>query len=81
VEGHGCALGFLAGSILRLQRVDDEEAHRKLRYMHRNPVKRELVSSPEQWRWSGYRFYSLDEAGPVLVNQGWGEICFRASAA
>jgi putative transposase len=24
----------------------------KLRYMHRNPVKRGLVESPEQWRWS-----------------------------
>ena len=23
----------------------------KLRYMHRNPVKRGLVSSPEEWRW------------------------------
>lgn len=24
----------------------------KLRYTHRNPVKRGLVASPEQWRWS-----------------------------
>ena len=53
----------------------------KLRYMHRNPVKRGLVNSPEQWRWSSYRFYFLDEAGPVLVNQGWGKISFRAPAA
>ena len=49
----------------------------KLRYMHRNPVKRGLVESPEQWAWSSYRFYSLDEAGPVRVNTGWGEISFR----
>ena len=28
----------------------------KLRYMHRNPVKRGLVESAEQWRWSSYRF-------------------------
>ena len=35
----------------------------KLRYMHRNPVKRELVSSPEEWFWSSYRFYLLDESG------------------
>lgn len=27
----------------------------KLRYMHRNPVKRGLLESPEQWRWSSYR--------------------------
>ena len=53
----------------------------KLRYMHRNPVKRGLVSSPEQWRWSSYRFYLLDDAGPVRVNEGWAGISFRASAA
>ncbi len=53
----------------------------KLRYMHRNPVKRGLVAEPEDWRWSSYRFYLLDEAGPVCVNQGWGKISFRARAA
>ncbi len=35
----------------------------KLRYMHRNPVKRGLVERPEQWRWSSYRFYLLEESG------------------
>ena len=27
----------------------------KLRYIHRNPVKRGLVASPEQWLWSSFR--------------------------
>ena len=40
----------------------------KLRYMHRNPVKRGLVEKPEQWRWSSYRFYLLEESGLVRVN-------------
>ncbi len=40
----------------------------KLRYIHRNPVKRGLVTSPEQWRWSSFRWYSSGEAGPVRVN-------------
>jgi len=53
----------------------------KLRYMHRNPVKRGLVGSPEEWRWSSYRFYLLDEAGPVRVNEGWTKISFRDRAA
>jgi putative transposase len=53
----------------------------KLRYMHRNPVKRGLVSAPEEWRWSSYRFYLLDEAGPVRVNEGWGEISFHSRVA
>jgi len=49
----------------------------KLRYMHRNPVKRGLVESPQQWAWSSYRFYLLDEPGPVRVNAGCSEISFR----
>jgi putative transposase len=53
----------------------------KLRYMHRNPLKRGLTAAPEDWRWSSYRFYFLDESGPVRVNEGWGKISFRAHAA
>jgi putative transposase len=40
----------------------------KLRYMHRNPVKGGLVESPEQWRWSSFRFYLYGEPGPVKLN-------------
>jgi REP element-mobilizing transposase RayT len=41
----------------------------KLRYMHRNPVKRELVAEPQDWRWSSFRYYAYSEAGPVVVNE------------
>ena len=30
----------------------------KLKYMHRNPVKRGLVAAPEQWIWSSFNSYS-----------------------
>ncbi len=40
----------------------------KLRYIHRNPVTRGLVASPEQWPWSSFRWYSLGEVGPVRIN-------------
>src|SRR5208283_2199992 len=40
----------------------------KLRYVHCNPVKRGLVTSPELWKWSSFRAYALGEAGPVKVN-------------
>jgi hypothetical protein len=40
----------------------------KPRYMHRNPVKRGLVASPELWNWSSFRAYALGEAGPVRVD-------------
>lgn len=49
----------------------------KLRYMHRNPVKRGLVKSPGQWRWSSYLFYLLGEVGPAEVNVAWSEIASR----
>ena len=39
----------------------------KLRYIHRNPVKRGLVLEPDQWRRSSYRWYAYDETGPVLI--------------
>ena len=41
----------------------------KLRYLHRNPVKRGLVTAPELWRWSSYRAYAFAEPGPVRVNE------------
>jgi putative transposase len=40
----------------------------KLRYMHRNPVKRGLVIQPEQWAWSSFRNYAFGESGPVRIN-------------
>jgi putative transposase len=39
----------------------------KLDYIHWNPVKRGLVASPEQWRWSSYRYYALGENGAVKI--------------
>jgi putative transposase len=44
----------------------------KVKYMHRNPVKRGLVERPEQWAWSRYRAYLCGETPPVRVKfQEW----------
>jgi putative transposase len=40
----------------------------KLRYIHRNPVERGLVASPEFWLWSSFRWYSSREVPPVRIN-------------
>jgi putative transposase len=40
----------------------------KLRYIHRNPVTRGLVDSPEKWKWTSFRWYLRGEAGPVKIN-------------
>jgi putative transposase len=53
----------------------------KLKYMHRNPVVRGLVTSPEDWRWSRYRSYAHREAGMVRINEWtWWEEKIRRSA-
>ena len=41
----------------------------KLRYMHRNPVRRGLVLRPEQWPWSSFRDYALGEPGLVFIDR------------
>ena len=43
----------------------------KLRYLHRNPVKRGLVLAPEEWKWSSFRHYALREIGVVEVESEW----------
>jgi putative transposase len=44
----------------------------KIKYMHRNPVKRGLVERPEQWPWSSFRAYLYGDTGPVRVRfQEW----------
>ena len=42
-----------------------------IRYIHRNPVKRGLVSSPEQYRWSSFRHYATGERGVVVIESEW----------
>src|SRR5271166_1053557 len=43
----------------------------KLRYMHRNPVKRGLVPSPEEWPWSSFRHYLTGEDTGVEIESQW----------
>jgi putative transposase len=41
----------------------------KLRYTHRNPVKRGLVSSPDPWAWSSFRAYYFGEKSVVWIER------------
>ena len=43
----------------------------KLRYMHRNPVTRELVSRPEDWAWSSFLHYATGRDGIVEIESEW----------
>jgi putative transposase len=48
----------------------EEKRIEKLRYMHRNPVKRGLVAEAGEWRWSSFRSYRYLEEGAVGVVRG-----------
>ena len=49
----------------------EEKRVEKLRYMHRNPVKRGLVEKPEDWQWSSFRHYATGELGTVEIESEW----------
>jgi hypothetical protein len=50
---------------------DEREFTKKLRYLHRNPVKRGLVKQPGEWKWSSFRHYALREVGVVEIESEW----------
>jgi putative transposase len=52
----------------------------KLKYMHRNPVRRGLVETPDQWDWSSFRAYACGERGQVVVND-WSVLKMKVHAA
>jgi putative transposase len=43
----------------------------KIRYIHRNPVKRGLCARPEDWQWSSFLHYATGCAGRVEVESEW----------
>src|SRR5205823_291998 len=43
----------------------------KLRYIHRNPVKRGLCAYPMDWQWSSFRHYATAEINVVEIESEW----------
>jgi putative transposase len=43
----------------------------KLRYIHRNPVKRGLCDKPEDWTWSSFRHYATGVEGVAEIESQW----------
>ena len=50
-------------------RFREKKRLEKLDYMHNNPVKRGLVRSPEEWPWSSYRFYYLNDSSLLSMDR------------
>ncbi len=42
-----------------------------IRYIHRNPVKRGLVASPEHYRWSSFSHYATGNRGVIEIESEW----------
>ena len=71
MRGHGTAGPFWQKRYYDRNVRDEHEFKIKLRYMHRNPVKRGLVNEPREWKWSSFRHYSLRELGAVKIESEW----------
>jgi putative transposase len=50
---------------------DRQQFVEKLRYIHRNPVKRGLCKRPEDWEWSSFRHYATARKGRVEIESEW----------
>ncbi|MBV8631827.1 MAG: transposase [Silvibacterium sp.] len=48
-----------------------EKRVEKMRYIHRNPVRRGLVTRPEDYRWSSFNHYATGEVGTVEIEPEW----------
>jgi putative transposase len=53
-------------NIYRVQKLME-----KLDYVHRNPVRRGLVTRPEDWAWSSARHYATGEESAVEIDSRW----------
>jgi putative transposase len=48
-----------------------EKFAEKLQYIHRNPIKRGLVTKPEDYCWSSFNHYATGEPHPVEIESQW----------
>jgi putative transposase len=45
------------------------DVHEKIKYIHENPVRRELVPRPEDWLWSSARAWATGINEPIRINR------------
>ena len=46
-----------------------DELHEKIKYIHNNPVRRELVTCPADWEWSSYRAWEHGVDKPLQIDR------------
>lgn len=75
-RGYGKIRATSEGVLLKFhattgQKYTEKKRVEKLRYMHRNPVTRGLVSKPWDWPWSSFRHHLSGHAGTVEIESEW----------
>ena len=58
-------------TVAAMELFEDALERVRLRYIHRNPVRRGLVAKPEDWRWSSYRHDQTGMHGTVEIEPEW----------
>ena len=46
-----------------------QDVHEKIGYVHANPVRRGLVSEPDEWQWSSCRAWTTGENRPIALDR------------
>ena len=69
--GHSYSNGFWQKRYYDRNVRNWQEFTVKLRYLHRNPVKRGLVKEAAEWKWSSFRHYAFREIGVVEIESEW----------
>ena len=64
-DARGDAHFWLAGGGYDRNIVSEHELREKVEYIHKNPVRRDLVERPSDWTWSSARWYERRE-GPAM---------------
>jgi putative transposase len=59
--GHLCFRFWQEGPGHDRNLISSEKCIRAAEYLHNNPVRRKLCESPDQWRWSSWKFYHQPE--------------------
>jgi len=61
-------LWMRGGGYIRIIKSHDE-IRNEIKYIHRNPVRKQWVEHPEQWRWSSFRFYLTGDPDPIPIDR------------
>jgi putative transposase len=67
----GDAVAFWQARYYDFNVPNEETRIEKLRYLHRNPVKRGLCAKPDDWEWSSFRHYATGVEGLVEIESDW----------